>query len=82
MDKKTKRTGEQIPGTRDRKIDNKRDEENYTDKMKDVRYRKVWKITERNEGQVNKEHVREIVLLGIVLKDESKQKEIIQSSER
>jgi hypothetical protein len=35
------------------------------------RYRKVWKITERKEGQVNKEHVQEIVLSGIVVKDES-----------
>jgi hypothetical protein len=33
----------------------KRDEENSTKKRKDVRYRKVWKITERKEGQVNKE---------------------------
>jgi hypothetical protein len=33
----------------------KRDEENYTEKKKDVRYRKVWKITERNEGHANKE---------------------------
>jgi hypothetical protein len=33
----------------------KRDEENSTEKRKDVRYRKVWKITERKEGHVNKE---------------------------
>jgi hypothetical protein len=33
----------------------KRDEENSIEKKKDVRYRKVWKITERKEGQVNKE---------------------------
>jgi hypothetical protein len=33
----------------------KRDEENSTEK--DVRYKKVWKITERKEGQVNKENV-------------------------
>jgi hypothetical protein len=33
----------------------KRDEENSIEKRKDVRYRKVWKITERKEGQVNKE---------------------------
>jgi hypothetical protein len=33
----------------------KRDEKNSTEKKKDVRYRKVWKITERKEGQVNKE---------------------------
>ena len=32
---------------------------------------KVWKITERNEGHVNKEQVQEIVLLGIIVKDES-----------
>jgi hypothetical protein len=49
----------------------KRDEENSTEKRKDVRYRKVWKITERKEGQVNKEHVQEIVLSGTVVKDES-----------
>jgi hypothetical protein len=49
----------------------KQDEENSTEKMKDVRYRKVWKITERKEGQVNKEQVQEIVLSGIVVKDES-----------
>jgi hypothetical protein len=49
----------------------KRDEENSTKKRKDVRYIKVWKITERKEGQVNKEHVQEIVLSGIVVKDES-----------
>jgi hypothetical protein len=35
----------------------KRDEENSTEKMKDVRYRKVWKIAERKEGHVNKEKV-------------------------
>jgi hypothetical protein len=28
----------------------KRDEKNSTEKKKDVRYRKVWKITERKEG--------------------------------
>jgi hypothetical protein len=39
--------------------------------MKDVRYIKVWKITERKEGWVNKEQVQEIVLSGIVVKDES-----------
>jgi hypothetical protein len=33
----------------------KRDEENSTEKKKDVRYIKVWKITKRKEGQVNKE---------------------------
>jgi hypothetical protein len=49
----------------------KRDEENSTEKKKDVRYRKVWKITEIKEGQVNKEQVQEIVLSGIVVKDES-----------
>jgi hypothetical protein len=61
----------------------KRDEENSTEKKKDVRYRKVWKITKRKEGQVNKEQVQEIVLSGIVVKDEStEQKERSQSSER
>ena len=56
----------------------KRDEKNYTEKRKDVRYRKVWKITERKEGQVNKEQVQEIVLSCIVVKDESidKKKEV------
>jgi hypothetical protein len=49
----------------------KRDEENSTEKRKDVRYRTVWKITERKEGHVNKEHVQEIVLSEIVVKDES-----------
>jgi hypothetical protein len=49
----------------------KRDEENSTEKNKDVRYKKVWKITKR-KGHVNKERVQEIVLLGIVVKDESK----------
>jgi hypothetical protein len=49
----------------------KRDEENSTEKKKDVIYKKVWKITERKEGQVNKEHVQEIVLSGIVVKYES-----------
>jgi hypothetical protein len=49
----------------------KRDEENSTEKRKDVRYRKVWKITERKEGQVNKEQVQEILPSDIVVKDES-----------
>jgi hypothetical protein len=49
----------------------KRDEENSTEKKKDVRYIKVLKITKRKEGQVNKEQVQEIVLLGILVKDES-----------
>jgi hypothetical protein len=49
----------------------KRDEENSTEKRKDVRYRKVWKITERKEGQVNKEQVQEILLSYIVVKYES-----------
>jgi hypothetical protein len=49
----------------------KRDEENYTEKNKYVKYRQVWKITERKEGQVNKEQFQEIVLSGIVVKDES-----------
>jgi len=33
----------------------KRDEENSIEKKKDVKYKNVWKITERKEGQVNKE---------------------------
>ena len=38
----------------------KPNEENSTEK--DVKYKKAWKITERKEGQVNKERVQEIVL--------------------
>ena len=53
------------------RLEIKRVEENSTQKKKDVIYIKVWKITERKEGQVNKEHVQEIVLLGIVVNDES-----------
>jgi hypothetical protein len=49
----------------------KRDEENSTEKTKDVRCKKVWKINEIKEGQVNKERFQEIVLSGIVVKDES-----------
>ena len=49
----------------------KQDEENSTEKRKDVRYRKVWKITEIKKGQVNKEQVQDIVLSDIVVKDES-----------
>jgi len=37
------------------------DEENSTEKKKYVRYIKVWKVTERKEGNVNKEQVQEIV---------------------
>ena len=47
------------------------DEENSIEKRKDIRYKKVWKITERKEGQANKEQVQEIVLSDIVVKDES-----------
>jgi hypothetical protein len=46
-------------------------QKNLQEKKKDVGYRKVWKINERKEGQVNKEQVQEIVLSGIVVKDES-----------
>ena len=46
------------------------DEENSTEKRKDVKYKKVWKITERKEGKVNKKQVQEIVLSSIVVKDE------------
>jgi len=49
----------------------KRDEENYVEKRKYVRYRKVWKLTERKEGRVNKEQVQKIVLSDIIVKDES-----------
>ena len=61
------------------RLEIKRDGEKYIDKRKDVRYRKVWKITERKKGQVNKERVQEIVLSGIVVKDEStnRKKEVI-----
>ena len=57
----------------------KRDEENSTKKRKDVIYRKVCKITERKEGNVNKEHVQDIVLSSIVAKYESidRKKEVI-----
>jgi hypothetical protein len=57
----------------------KQDEENSIEKRKDVRYRKVRKITERKEGHVNKEHVQEIVLSDVVVKDEStdREKEVI-----
>jgi hypothetical protein len=57
----------------------KQDEVNSTEKRKDVRYIKVWKITERKEGHVNKEQVQEIVLSGVVVKDESidRKKEVI-----
>jgi hypothetical protein len=53
------------------RLEIKRDEENSREKKKDGRYIKVWKITERKEGHVNKEHVQEIVLSGIVVKDGS-----------
>jgi hypothetical protein len=56
------------------RLEIKRDEENSTKKKKDVRYRKVWKITKRKKGKVNKEQVQEIVLLGIVVKDDSTDK--------
>jgi hypothetical protein len=49
----------------------KRDEENYTEKRKDTRYKNIWKMTKRKEGQVNKEQFQEIVLSGTVVKDES-----------
>ena len=56
----------------------KRNEDKFEKKNEDFRYIKVWKINERKEGQVNKEHVQEIVLSGIVVKDESidRQKEV------
>jgi hypothetical protein len=57
----------------------KRDEENSTKRKKDNIYKKVWKITERNEEQVNEKQVQEIVLSGIVVKYESieRKKEVI-----
>ena len=51
------------------RLEIKRDEENSTEK--DAIYKKVWKITERKEGHVNKEQDQEIILSGIVVKDES-----------
>jgi hypothetical protein len=36
--------------------------------------REVWKVTERKEGHLDKEQVQEIVLSGIVVKDESTDK--------
>jgi hypothetical protein len=49
----------------------KQDEKKSIEKKKDVRYRKVWKINERKEGEVTKEQVQEIVLLSILVKYES-----------
>jgi hypothetical protein len=37
------------------RLEIKRDEENSIEKRKDVKYKKIWKITERKEGQVHKE---------------------------
>ena len=71
MDKKTGKPGEQRPGPRDRNIGNKMRWRKFYREKKDVRYNKVWKITKRKEGHVNKEHVQEIVLSDIVVKDES-----------
>jgi hypothetical protein len=47
-------------------------------KRKDEGYVKVWKITERKEGQINKEHVQEIILSCTVVRYEStdKRKEV------
>jgi hypothetical protein len=53
------------------RLEIKPDEENSTEKRKDVRYINIWKITERKEGHVNKEQVHEIVLSRTVVKDES-----------
>jgi hypothetical protein len=53
------------------RLEIKRDEENSIEKKKDVRYIKVWKTTERKQGHVHKEYVQYIVLSGIVVKDES-----------
>jgi len=47
------------------------DEDKTTNKNEDARYRKVWRINERKEEQLNKEHVQEIVLLGIIGRDQS-----------
>jgi hypothetical protein len=60
------------------RLEIKRDDKKSTEKRKYVKYRKVWKINERKEGHVNKEQVQEIVLSGIVVKDEStnRQKEV------
>jgi hypothetical protein len=53
------------------RLEIKWDEENSTKEKKYVRYINVWKVTERKEGQVNKEHVQDIALSGIVVKDGS-----------
>jgi hypothetical protein len=53
------------------RLEIKQDEEYSTEKKKDVRYKQVWKITKIKEGKVNNEQVQEIVLLGIVVKYES-----------
>ena len=39
-------------------------------RRKDEGYKKIWKITERKEGQVNKECVQETLLSGTVVRDE------------
>jgi hypothetical protein len=49
------------------RLEIKQDEENSTEKNKDVR-KKVWKITKRKEWKLNKEHVQVTVLSGIVVR--------------
>jgi hypothetical protein len=49
----------------------KQDEDKSTKKKEDVIYKKVSKRNERKGGQVNREQVQEIVLSGIIVKDES-----------
>jgi len=53
------------------RLEIKIDEENSIEKRKDEGYIKVWKITEKKEGQVNVEQVQEIVLSCTVVRDES-----------
>ena len=71
MDKKIGRTGEQRPGTRDRKIGNKTRWRKFYKEKERCHIQKDLEINERKEGQVNKEQFQEIVLSGIVVKDES-----------
>jgi hypothetical protein len=49
-----------------------RDEDKYKKKKEDVIYKKVWRINERKQGQVNKEQVQEIMILGIIDQEQSR----------
>ena len=74
MDKKTQRTGEQRPCPRDRKIGNKMRLRKFYKEKERCQIHKVWKITKRKEGHVNKEHVQDIIHSGIVVKYKSTNK--------